>query len=130
MVRDLHQKLTALLNPNIAPALPAMDARPKLADQDDAASLVAPPRAKQTCYFCATTYDIGDPAGNLFVHYPQAEYRYWGHCLTGAHQVILRTLARNTTQLLAALPGALAAGKQYQHDNRDPTRRALVKLLA
>lgn len=65
--------------------------------------MAAKPRGTATCDYCGVAYDLGEPAGTLFIHYPQGEYRYWNHCLTNAHQRVMKELDRQMHQLLQEL---------------------------
>ena len=107
-------------------ALPELDARPLETLNADAPALVARPPATTTCTICGTRYGLGERADSLFESYPRAESRYWQHCLTEAHQRVLR--ARDLVQQhhLSDLPTAIIEGKAAQ----TPLYVALRRFLA
>ena len=115
-MRPLHAEPPALPRPGSAHPLRRVVSGRNPAVPTDALSLVAKPRGTQVCFYCGVTYDLGEPEGNLFIHYPKGEYRYWNHCLTNAHQRVTQELDRHTAQLLLEL--------------RDPMGTRLRRILA
>jgi hypothetical protein len=83
------------------------------------------------CSICNDEYHLGlkwqGPSG--WHYFPEAEHAYWAHTLGEHHIAVNEARVRATLYVLAALPEALKAGKQYQKRNADPAMRALRKLL-
>lgn len=130
LVRILDAERPALPSPDPAPALAPLDARPERPQPPDAQPLVADTPALGRCPFCATQYELGPAVGELFTVYPEAESRYWKHCLIETHQRVMRARHSATTQLLADLPAALSQARSAQKDQQHPLRLALKELLA
>ena len=84
---------------------------------------------QKRCYYCGAIYSLGEPEGETLIRYPQAEYRYWGHCLTNQHQMVMQHLDRTMAELLKAMPEALRTAKQDQKQRLSPLFAAVKGLL-
>lgn len=82
------------------------------------------------CSYCGVPYGLGERTGVLIPTYAKAESRYWKHCLTEAHQIVLRTRHAIIVDQLSRLPAVLAEARTAQREADDPQRQALKQLLA
>ena len=106
---------------SIVTGVPSQDAQPHTS------TALRPDQAR--CYYCGAIYSRGDPEGDTLIRYPQAEYRYWGHCLTNQHQIVMEHLDRQMAQLLRQAPTALAEGKKMQKMLNNPVFKAIKQVM-
>ena len=83
------------------------------------------------CPMCGEEYNMGQkvsrPSG--FHSWPDAEYAYYAHCASERHQTWMRVTGIIMKKLLDDLPAAMARGKQFQKDKRDPNFQATHRLF-
>ena len=87
------------------------------------------PSNTRQCYYCKGFWDAGEPTGDLMIVWPLAEVRWWGHCLTERHQIVMRFLAENQSRHLRDIPVTLARAKAGQKDQQNPVMQGLKRLL-
>ena len=83
------------------------------------------------CGFCAQWYDIGQVlVVGEWTWYPEGERAYWAHSLTEIHQRVLEIRNSSTLEVLRYFETNWERLRQANKDARDPTRRAVGRLLA
>jgi hypothetical protein len=73
---------------------------------------------------------LGRPGDRQYCYHDEAPSRYWAHVrLSPVHQAIDQIERAGMTELLAALPEAVTAGRAHEKLRRHPAFQALRKLL-